>query len=86
MSDRSSLLAQPCARTATCPSNNVASIRTKFTVADIALGVGLSSAALAVYLYLTSSSPAAPDTRSQATRIDLAPLPGGGAATFAGRF
>ncbi len=86
MSDRHALLAQPCAQTATCSSSSVDSVRTKFTVADISLGVGLTSAALAVYLYLTSSGPQPTDATAQATRVDLAPLPGGGAATVAGRF
>jgi hypothetical protein len=86
MSDRSSLLAQPCAQTGTCSTSSVDSIRTKFTVADIALGVGLASGALAVYLFLSSSPTQSNGNSTQGAHIDLAPLPGGGAATIAGRF
>jgi hypothetical protein len=86
MSDRSTLLAQPCAQTGTCSSSTVDSIRTKFTVADIALGVGLASGALALYLFLSSTPTNSNSNSTQGAHVDLAPLPGGGAATFAGRF
>ena len=52
LSDRSSLKGQACAQTASCPQSSVDSIRTKFTVADIALGVGIASAAISAYLFL----------------------------------
>jgi hypothetical protein len=86
LSDRSTLLSQPCAQTGTCSTSTVDSIRTKFTVADIALGVGLASGALAVYLFLSSSPAKSNGTTTQGAHVDLAPLPGGGAATLSGRF
>jgi hypothetical protein len=86
MSDRSSLLAQPCAQTSTCSPSAVDSIRTKFTVADIALGVGLASGALSVYLFLTSSPAKSSDASTRSAHVDVTPLPGGGAATVAGAF
>jgi hypothetical protein len=95
LSDRSTLMSQPCAQHATCSQSSVDSIRTKFTVADISLGVGLASAALAVYLYVTSSggggdagsARSSDSSPSHSARFDVAPLAGGGAAaSFAGRF
>jgi hypothetical protein len=87
MSDRSTLMADPCAKNATCSEGSVDSIRTKFTVADISLGVGLASAALATYLFLTSSSGGGQgDAPAKSARIDFTPLPGGGAGTIAGHF
>jgi len=83
LSDRSSLKSQPCAQTASCPESSVDSIRTKFTVADIALGVGLASAAISAYLFLAPPSETAP---SHPTAVDVVPLPGGGAMSVAGRF
>jgi hypothetical protein len=87
MSDRNTLLSQPCAQTGTCSASTVDSIRTKFTVADIALGVGLASGALAVYLFLSSLPASSSGASTQGAHIDLAPLPGGGgAASLTGRF
>jgi hypothetical protein len=86
MSDRGALMASPCAQSATCSPSSVDSIRTKFTVADISLGVGLASAALATYLVLTSSGGEATDPATRSARVDFTPLPGGGAASLAGRF
>jgi hypothetical protein len=83
LSDRNALMAQPCAQAATCNSSTVDSIRTKFTVADISLGVGLVSTVLAAYLYLSSS---APEPTRAIAHVDIAPLPGGGEAAFGGRF
>ena len=83
LSDRSSLKAQPCAQTASCPENTVDSIRTKFTVADIALGVGLASTAISTYLFLAPPSETAP---SHPTAVDVVPMPGGAAMSVAGRF
>lgn len=86
LSDRSSLENDPCASTHSCDSNKVDSVRTKFTVADIALAVGIVSAGLSAYFFLTHhGSDAAPP--SQSAHVDFAPLPGGGgAATLGGRF
>jgi hypothetical protein len=84
LSDRSSLESQPCAKTATCSSDAVTSIRTKFTVADIALGVGLVSAGLSAYLYFSRGS-ARPE-EAPAAQFDLVPTTGGAAATWRARF
>jgi hypothetical protein len=83
LSDRNGLMAQPCAQTATCSSGAVDSIRMKFTVADISLGVGLVSTVLAAYLFLSSSGP---EPTTPTARVDFAPAPGGGGATFVGAF
>ncbi len=83
LSDRSSLKAQACARSATCPQASVDSIRTKFTVADIALGVGLASAAISAYLFIAPPSQTVP---THAASVDVVPVPGGAAMSVAGRF
>jgi hypothetical protein len=82
LSDRSTLKAETCAQTATCPQSSVDSIRTKFTVADIALGVGIASAAISAYLFL---APPAETTPSHPA-VDVIPLPGGAAMSVAGGF
>jgi hypothetical protein len=83
LSQLNSLKAQPCAKTSSCSENSVDTIRTKFTVADISLGVGIVSAALAAYLFVAGPSAEPPKTSAQ---IGVAPMPGGGAAVIGGRF
>jgi hypothetical protein len=83
LSDRSSLKSQPCAQDATCPASSVDSIRTKFTVADISLGVGLASAAISAYLFL---APASQTTPARGASVDVVPVPGGAAMSVGGRF
>jgi hypothetical protein len=80
LSDRSNL-ENGCGKTQTCVPSDVDSVRTKFTVADIALAVGIVSAGLSAYFFLTHRADA-----SQSAHVDFAPLPGGGAATLGGRF
>jgi hypothetical protein len=82
LSDRSDLEGQPCARTASCSQSSVDSIRTKFTVADVALGAGVVSAGVAVYFLLTGTSAAPPPPAA----VDVAPLPGGAGMKWSGRF
>ncbi|HEY3819184.1 MAG TPA: hypothetical protein VGL81_18575 [Polyangiaceae bacterium] len=84
LSDRSNLKNQPCAKSASCPESSVDSIRTKFTVADIGLGVGLASAAISAYLFLAPPSETAPSHPTAA--VDVVPVPGGAAMSVAGRF
>jgi hypothetical protein len=86
ISDRNALMASPCAQSATCSPGSVDSIRTKFTVADISLGVGLASAALATYLYLTSARSEPKDPSAHSALVDFTPLSGGGAATMTRRW
>jgi hypothetical protein len=84
LSDRSNLESDPCAKTSSCQQSSVDSIRTKFTVADIALGVGLVSAGLSAYLFLTS--PRGDSAEPHTSAIDVTPLPGGAAMRLGGRF
>jgi hypothetical protein len=86
LSDRSSLKSQPCAQTASCSESSVDSIRTKFTVADIALGVGIASAAISAYLFLAPPAETAPSHPSTTSSVDVVPVPGGAAMSVAGRF
>lgn len=84
LGDRASLESRPCARTATCSASDVTSIRTKFTVADIALGVGIVSGALAAYMYFTRGRAETKDR--PAARLDVAPVGGGATATWQASF
>ena len=83
LGDRSHLKSQPCAQTASCSQSSVDSIKTKFTVADIALGVGVASAAISAYLFIAGPKQTPPET---ATAVDVTPLPGGAAMRVGGRF
>jgi hypothetical protein len=83
LSDRSALQSQTCAQTATCAQTSVDAIRTKFTVADVALAIGIANAAIAVYLFVATPSAPGP---TRAAGIDLVPVPGGAAMSMAGRF
>jgi hypothetical protein len=83
LGDRSNLQSQPCAKTSSCPQSSVDSIKTKYTVADIALGVGVVSAGLSVYLFLAAPSSDAP---AKSSAVDVTALPGGAQLTYGGRF
>lgn len=52
-SDLNALERDPCAATRTCSPDDVSSVRTRFAVADVALGVGVVAAAVATYLLVT---------------------------------
>jgi hypothetical protein len=89
LADRGSLEGQPCAPLGTCSQSSVDSIRTKFILADVALGVGLVSAGLAAYFFLTAHrdpTSAAPAQAQAAAAVDVGALPGGGAVNVTGRF
>jgi hypothetical protein len=83
LADRASLQSRPCAQTATCSASDVSAIRTKFNLADVALGVGVVSGLLALYVYFTRG-PATPDDNHAA--FDVSPLAGGAAAMWRGGF
>jgi hypothetical protein len=83
LGDRSNLEAQPCARTATCTAGSVQSVRTKFAVADVALGIGVVSAVVSAYLFLTHD---VPSKKPDAGHVDLSPVPGGGVAVVGASF
>jgi hypothetical protein len=85
LSDRSNIEGRPCAQTGTCAQSDVDAIRTKFIVADVALGTGLVSSALAVYFFLTGR-PDASTPPPQAAGVDVSPLPGGAGMNVSGRF
>jgi hypothetical protein len=82
LSDRSNL-ENGCGKTQSCAPSDVDSVRTKFTVADIALAVGLVSAGLSAYFFITQHHGS---DAQQSAHVDFTPLPGGGAATLGGRF
>lgn len=87
LSDRSNL-ENGCGKTQppSCAQSDVDSVRTKFTIADIALAVGVVGAGLSAYFFLTHKSSDA-SAAPQSAHVDFAPLPGGGgAATLGGRF
>ena len=77
-----------------CRQEQVDSIKTELTIADVALGVGVVSLGVSAVLFLTSggrSSPAEPSPPREAHRpgfvsFGLAPHRDGAAASFAARF
>ena len=74
--DRSNLFNSPCGMNHTCDQGQVDSIRNRFVAADVFGVVGLVTAGIAIYLFATS----APSHETpKASRVDVAPLPGGGA-------
>jgi hypothetical protein len=85
LSDRSNLQ-HGCGQTQSCSQSSVDAVRTKFTVADIGLGVGLVSAALSAYLFIAAPAKDQPPPPQSQSRLDVAPLPGGAQVSFGGRF
>jgi hypothetical protein len=68
-----------------CSSSEVSSLKTRFLVADIALGVGAASAAGALVVFLTRPEQDKPRTVGIST-IGLTPLAEGAALQIGGRF
>ncbi len=77
LSKRSDLYADPCSDSNTCSQSEVDSVKTKFLVADIAGGIGIASAVVAGYFFLTAP---------KSTSVGVNLLPGGGAIRWGGAF
>jgi hypothetical protein len=77
-----------CGVTHTCTDSQAQAIRTRFLGADIALGVGLVSAVLSTYFFVSPrDAPAASRSESgRAWNVDFSAMPGGGQAFVNGRF
>jgi hypothetical protein len=60
-----------------CRSSQVESVRTKYLIADVSLGVGLASLGIATYLYFTDRGKAHSSDEKHATSIGLVPQPTG---------
>ncbi len=69
-----------------CSDDEVDSIRTKFLIGDIGLGVGVASLAAAVVVGIVSASGGGDEVASLPVRIGGAPAPGGGMLTLEGAF
>lgn len=69
-----------------CSDDEVDSIRTKFIVGDIGLGVGVASLAAAVIVGIVSASSGGDELAELPLRIGGAPAPGGGMLTLEGAF
>jgi hypothetical protein len=69
-----------------CTDDEVGSIRTKFLIGDIGLGVGVASLAAAVIVGVVSASSGADEVASLPVRVGGAPAPGGGMLTLEGVF
>jgi len=68
-----------------CTDDEVSSIRGKFLVADISLGLGVAALGAAVVVAFVSGGAAETATASP-LRVGAAPLPGGGFASASGSF
>ena len=75
---------KPCAATKTCPQSDVDDVKKKYLYGDIAMATGVVSLAVGAVLYVTAPKGAAPATAAR--HFDVAPVPGGGFATYAGSF
>jgi hypothetical protein len=69
-----------------CTDDEVGSIRTKFIIGDIGLGVGVASLAAAVIVGIVSASSGGDEVATLPVRIGGAPAPGGGMLTLEGVF
>ncbi len=72
-----------------CTDDEVSSIRGKFLVADISLGVGVAALGAAVIVAFASGGgdgEATATTSAPSLRVGAAPLPGGGFASASGNF
>lgn len=80
-----------CAKTQTCPKEDVDAAKTKLMIGDVAVGVGVVAIGAAVVLAVVSKpAPAASSAivpaRAPARRFDVAPIAGGAVASFGARF
>lgn len=80
----SDLRGKPCAATKTCPQSDVDDVKKKYLYGDIAMATGVVSLGVGVVLYLTAPKNA--DPAATARRFDVAPMPGGGFASYVGSF
>ena len=80
----SDLRGKPCAATKTCPQSDVDDVKQKYLYGDIAMAVGVISLGVGTVLYVTA--PKSADPATAARHFDVAPLQGGGFATYAGTF
>jgi len=69
-----------CGRTRSCPQSDIDAVKTKFTIADISLGVGIAAIGVAAVLYFTHPKTAEPRTAAAPVlnHAVLAPTRGGG--------
>jgi hypothetical protein len=79
LSEKSRLRAE-CAPT--CTDDQVAPVRNRYLAADISLGIGIVAFAIAGYLFFHTADPATPT----ATRVTVAPTPGGAAFSLTHAF
>jgi hypothetical protein len=80
----SDLRDQPCAATKTCAQTDVDDVKKKYLFGDIAMATGVVSLGVGAFLYFTAPKPG--PTASVGRSFDVAPTPGGGFASYSGRF
>lgn len=83
-------LENSCGVTHSCSDDDVSSVRTKYAIADISLGVGIVALGVATYLLLkpssSSSPPASASEDTAKIRFDVGPVKGGAAGGISGTF
>ncbi len=89
-SDKSKLLDHCKSNVCDLPQSQIdskrSSVKTKFLIADISLGVGVVSLGLATYFFLKPDHSAAAQKDSAHLRFDVIPTRGGSYATVGGKF
>jgi hypothetical protein len=68
-----------------CPAPDVESMKRRFIVADVGLGVGIVAAGIATIIFVTRES-SGPSARDTSWKFDLAPTVGGAHAAFGTAF
>jgi hypothetical protein len=66
-----------------CSESQVSSVRTKYLLADVSLGVGVASLGLAAYFALAGHGTEAP---ARAANVAVTPCPGGASVVYGGAF
>ncbi len=69
-----------------CQQSQVDSVRTRYTVAGVAAGVGAVSLGVAAYLFLSKPEKSEPRVGRAALRFELRPAPSGATAGLGGAF
>jgi hypothetical protein len=75
-----------CGPTHTCSKSDVDSIKTKYLLADISLGVGIAGLGAGVALFILSQPKSSAPAEDASTHFDVQARSGGAVATVSGKF
>ncbi len=83
-----SLRDSPCAATSTCSTAETDSVKKRYLIGDVLLGVGVASIGAAIVVYFVQPRTTRPEAAAGLPfrSLDLQPVTGGGVATVGGAF